>query len=159
MKKGTALIWPAWSSVPRISWGDSPSREGDLNPEGKTGNAKINHATEKLHDAIDALGPPRNITYVGTQEIRWGSYDNVLDALRELVRAGGRPFEDETFTRFFNFLLSPMRVFRYKTNPPENEELKTFVKTAVRICGGEIKPDGAISLVRLSAKRRVRIRN
>ena len=125
-----------------------------MNAEDKTGNAKINHATKKLHDAIDALGTPRNITYVGTQEIRCGSYDNVLSALRELVRAGGRPFEDEAFKRFFNFLLSPMKVRRYKTNPPENEELQRFVKTAVRICGGEFKADGGISLARLSARRR-----
>lgn len=124
-----------------------------MNQEADTGSARINHATYKLHEALSALGPPPNIDYVGSQEIRWGSYDEVLRALRELVKAGGRPFEDEEFKRFFNFLMAPMRIFRFKVESPENErvmEQQRFVKTALRICGGELKPDGSISLVRLS---------
>lgn len=141
-----------------VLWVQSPSKEDDLSEKGGTGITKINHATKELHDAMDALGPPPNIIYVGSQEIRGGSYDKVLSALRGLVEAGGKPFEDEEFKRFFNFLASP-GVFRFKGKSPESErvlEQQRFVKTALRICGGEVKPDGSISLVPLSSKRRER---
>ena len=137
----------------------SPSREGVLNTEDSTGNAKINHAIKKLHDAIDALGPPPNIIYAGIEEIQPGSYEDVLSALRKLVEAGGKPFEDERFERFFNLSARLMGIPRFEEERTDNErdsERQKFVKTALRICGAEFKPDGSIGLVRLSAKRRER---
>jgi hypothetical protein len=130
-----------------------------LNTGDSTGSPKINRATKKLHDAIDALGPPPNIIYAGIEEIQWGSYEKVLSALRELVEAGGKPFQDEGFKRFFNLLVRRMGTPRFEEERPDNEkdsERQTFVKTALRICGGEFKPDGTTNLVRLSAKRRER---
>jgi hypothetical protein len=124
-----------------------------------TRRPKINHATKKLHDAIDALGPPPNIIYTGIEEIQWGSYDEVLSALRELAKAGGKPFKDERFKRFFNLLVRLISTPRFEEDRPDNErdsERKRFVKTALRICGADFKSDGSIDLVRLSAKRRER---
>ena len=127
-----------------------------MNTEGSAGSARINVATRKLHDAIDALGPPPNIIYAGIEEIQWGSYDEVLSALRELVEAGGKPFQDERFERFFNLLVRLMGTPRFEVEDPENErdsERQKFVKTALRICGAKFKSDGSISLVPLSARR------
>lgn len=128
-----------------------------MNEGASTSSTEIERATKKLHDAMAALGPPPNITYVGIQEVRWGSYDKVLSALRELVRVGGKPFGDDGFRQFFNLLAAPMRIFQYTDKAPENVlERQKFMKTALRICGVEFKPDGSISLMRFSPIRRKR---
>jgi hypothetical protein len=149
-------FWPPYGR-PSNLWATIATQEGDLNEGVGTERTKIERATKKLHDAMDALGPPTNITYVGSEKIRWGGYNKVLSAVRELAIAGGNPFDDEHFKRFFNLLVEPRSVFRFTETSPENVlEQQKFMKTVLRICGGEIKPNGTISLIRRSLKRRER---
>jgi hypothetical protein len=113
---------------------------------------RITHAIKRLHVALDDL-VPSNIIYLGAEKIRWGSYDSVLRALRELVQAGGEPSEDERFKDFLQIQVCLLGIPRFEEEGPEGPEdleHRKFVKTALRICGVEWKPDGTLSLVRLA---------
>jgi hypothetical protein len=120
-----------------------------------TRNVRITHAIDRLHIALDELAPP-NIIYSGPKKIRWGSYDNVLRALREVVQSGGEPSEDERFKDFMQLqvrLLGTPRFEEEGPEGPEDLEHRKFVKTALRLCGVEWKPDGTLSLVRFARKK------
>lgn len=98
---------------------------------------------------------------------RW-AYNRILRALRDLVSAGGKPFEVGRFTAFFQEIVkianSPAQEIPANLRPlisdaEKNERAKyldprehaeEFVRTAVRICGGEWRPDGTVNLVALS---------
>jgi hypothetical protein len=114
-------------------------------------NPKIDHAERQLHEALESITVPSNMVCFGVPKVEWGSRDNILKALRAIVEAGGNPFDDKEFKSYFNFLTSFLETFRYKEGAPEyNEyiEKQKFVRTVVRICGGEYQKDGTIKYVR-----------
>jgi len=120
-----------------------------------TRNARISRAIERLHVALDELAPP-NIIYSGPGKIQWGSQDNVLRALREVVQSGGEPSEDERFKDFLQLqvrLLGTPRFEEEGPEGPEDLEHRKFVKTALRLFGVEWNPDGTLSLLRLARKK------
>ena len=79
----------------------------------------------------------------------------MLRALREVVRACGEPSEDERFRSFLQLQVRFVGSPRFEEEGPEDEndlEHRKFVKTALRVCGVEWKPDGSLSLVRPAQK-------
>jgi hypothetical protein len=131
--------------------------------QGANDAARVTAALEKLHKAMDSPGPPAHVaytSYVTRVPIERSGYKGILKALREFVQAGGKPFEDEEFRRFFESVLFRTGLVHYNDGYSEDalefkshSEQQDFVKTVVRICGGKWEPDGAISLAGLSPRK------
>ena len=161
----------------------------DLKPEvGKetasTEESRKERALRALHLEIDCFvlpfrgfgrvvrGKAREVLLAPVDEKRpHGPYARILEALREFVCAGGRPFEDKKFRDFFQDILriasdpeecieEPLREI-IKGVEDRNEGMKyrhpgeqahVFVKIVLRLSGAELKQDGTINLRRSSAK-------
>ena len=95
---------------------------------------------------IDTAGGIYVTTEHGSRRLG-GRYVLILGALRKFIDRGGKPFQDPTFTNFFQELLRErsIEVFEYRdisAAPKGCTEEEEFARKVLRLCGAELQPDG-----------------
>ena len=119
---------------------------------------KLELALKELHDAIDSIDRPRGVLVQqpdGTFQRLGGRYYYVLRALRKFTRLDGKPLQNTKFLEFFQ-----RQLFRTTLNILDNkpevaaalqeDEGEKFVRTVLRLCGGEVFPDGTMRVTGIS---------
>lgn len=103
-------------------------------------NARLQRALQHLRQTFRAQS-------FRTEPDDGSRYKVILKRVREIVSAGGSPFDDPDFSTFFRFEVSREKAIRYLGKAPQHvESSRKFIRAVVRICGGTVGPDGAIDL-------------